>query len=120
MKKTPQEVVKDRFGDKQTLVEALRKFTNEDLWVNRLNAEKGIEHVSNAKLLRLHDTFSAVKEKFGNRFKLIDAILELENRSKDQGYRGRLERFPVPRLFDMYNSAARRQARGACAAKSEG
>ena len=119
MKKTPKEIVKERFGEKQKLVEALRKFTNEDLWVNRLNAEKGLEHVSNAKLLRLHDTFSAVKEKFGNRFKLIDAILDLENRSKDQGYRTRLERYPVPRLFDMYNSATRRQARSARAAKSE-
>lgn len=111
MKKTPLQIVKDRFGDKAKLIEALRKFTNEDLWVNRLNAEKGLEHVSNAKLLRLHDTFSAVKDKFGNRFKLIDAIVSLENRVKDAGFRTRLEKYPVPRLFDMYKSAARRQAR---------
>ena len=83
MKKTPLQIVKERFGDKVKLIEALRKFTHEDLWVNRLNAEKGLEHVSNAKLLRLHDTFSAVKEQFGNRFKLIDAVLEAENRMKD-------------------------------------
>lgn len=111
MKKTPLQIVKERFGEKSKLVESLRKFTNEDLWVNRLNAEKGLEHVSNAKLLRLHDTFSAVKEQFGNRFKLIDALLEAENRSKDEGYRERLQRYPVPRLYDMYKSAVRRKSR---------
>ncbi len=111
MKKSPLQIVKDRFGEKAKLVEELRKFTNEYLWVNRLNAEKGLELVSNAKLLRLFDTFSTVKEKFGNRAKLIDAILEIEKRTKDEGYRARLDRFPVPRLFDMFRSASRRQAR---------
>jgi hypothetical protein len=117
MKKTPLQIVKDRFGDKTKLVEALRKFTNEDLWVNRLNAEKGLEHVSNAKLLRLHDTFAAVKEQFGNRFKLIDAVLEAENRTKDAGYRERLEKFPVPRLFDLFKSVTRRKGKAERAKK---
>jgi chaperone required for assembly of F1-ATPase len=111
VKKTPLQIVKERFGNKAALIEALQKFTHEDLWVNRLNSEKGLEHVSNAKLLRLHDTFSAVKEQFGNRFKLIDAILEAENRSKDTGYRERLEKYPVPRLFDLYRSVTRRKNR---------
>ena len=67
-------------------------------------------HVSNAKLLRLHATFSQVKEKFGTRFKLIDAILALESRAKDEGYRTRLLAYPVPRLWDMYKSADKRKA----------
>lgn len=119
MKKTPLQLVNDRFGDKTKLIEALGQFTNEDLWVNRLNAEKGLEHVSNAKLLRLFDTFSAVKDKFGTRGKLIDSILEIEKRTKDEGYRTRLERYPVPRLFDMYRSVARRQGRAAPAKAKE-
>jgi len=119
VKKTPLQIVKDRFGDKTKLVEALAQFTNEDMWVNRLNAAKGLEHVSNAKLLRLFDTFSAVKEKFGTRAKMIDTILEIEKRAKDAGYRDRLERYPVPRLFDMYRSLARRQARLTAAAKAK-
>lgn len=119
MKKSPLQIVKERFGDKAALVEAVRKFTNDDLWVNRLNADKGLERVSNAKLLRLHDVFSTVKETFGNRFKLIDAILETENRTKDEGYRQRLERFPVPRLYDLYRSAARRNKRAEQASKAQ-
>ena len=118
MKKSPLQMVKDRFGDKDALVESLRKFTNEDLWVNRLNAVKGLDHVSNAKLLRLHDTFSKVKEQFGNRFKLIDAILEVQNRVKDTGLRERLERYPVPRLFDLYMSATKRKTKAERAAKA--
>ncbi len=107
---TPLATVKEKFGEKAKLVEALEKLTGESLWVSRTNKEKGLAHVSNAKLLRLHATFTAVKEKFGTRDKLIDAILELEKRSKDAGLRQRLLEWPVPRLFDTYKSAAKRHA----------
>lgn len=90
---------------------AVEKFTSEDLWVSRTNQDKGLDHVSNAKLLRLHDTFSKVKEKFGTRDKLIDAILTLEKRAKDDGYRSRLSAYPVPRLFDLYKATEKRVAR---------
>ncbi len=108
--KTPLSVVKEAFGDKAKLVEALEKLTGEALWVSRTNKDKGLAHVSNAKLLRLHATFTQVKEKFGTREKLIDAILELEKRSKDAEWRTKLSTWPVPRLFDTYKSAAKRNA----------
>ncbi len=106
--KTPLAIVKDKFGDKEKLVAAVEKFTGDDLWVARTNKDKGLAHVSNAKLLRLHATFSEVKEKFGTREKLIDAILELEKRTKDAGYRQRLSAWPVPRLYDTYRSMQKR------------
>lgn len=109
--KTPLAIVKEKFGDKAKLVAAVEKFTSEDLWVSRTNQDKGLQHVSNAKLLRLHDTFAKVKEKFGTRDKLIDAILTLEKRAKDDGYRSRLSAYPVPRLFDLYNATEKRVAR---------
>jgi hypothetical protein len=108
--KTPLLIVKEKFGEKSKLVEALEKLTGEALWVSRTNKDKGLAHVSNAKLLRLHETFTAVKEKFGTRDKLIDAILEIEKRSKDAGLRQKLAEWPVPRLFDAYKSASRRHA----------
>jgi hypothetical protein len=106
----PLAVVKEKFGEKAKLVEALEKLTGEALWVSRTNKEKGLAHVSNAKLLRLHATFTTVKEKFGTREKLIDAILEIEKRSKDAGLRQKLLEWPVPRLFDAYKSASKRHA----------
>lgn len=108
MAKSPLTVVKDKFGDKAKLVEAVKAFTTDDLWVARINTDKGLEHVSNAKLLRLHATFTTVKEKFGTRAKLIDAILDAEKRAKDDGYKTRLTAFPVPRLYDQYLSVTKR------------
>lgn len=105
---TPLAAVKDKFGEKSKLVAELEKFTkDEDLWVSRTNKDKGLAHVSNAKLLKLHRTFSEVKEKFGTRAKLIDAILEVQKRTKDEGYKARLTAFPVPRLYDLYKSASK-------------
>ncbi len=109
--KSPLALMKQTFGDKAKLVQAVEKLTSEDLWVARTNKDKGLAHVSNAKLLRLHATFTAVKEKFGTREKLIDAILELQGRSKDVGLRATLTGWPVPRLYDTYKSAATRLAR---------
>jgi predicted phage-related endonuclease len=118
--KSPLTLVKDQFGEKSKLVAALEKFTSDDLWVSRTNKDKGLAHVSNAKLLRLHSIFTAVKEKFGSRAKLIDAILEVEKRTKDAGYKSRLEAFPVPRLFDQYKSSTKRaQPKVAGAKKAE-
>jgi hypothetical protein len=116
--KSPLAAVKEVFGDKAKLVEAVEKLTGDELWVARTNKSKGLAHVSNAKLLRLHATFTAVKEKFGTREKLVDAILELENRAKDAGMRQRLAEWPVPRLFDVYKSTAKRNARAAAADKA--
>jgi hypothetical protein len=120
--KSPLAVVKEKFGDKAKLVSELEKFTkDEELWLGRTNKDKGLAHVSNAKLLRLHKTFSDVKEKFGTRAKLIDAIAEIEKRTKDEGYKTRLRAYPVPRLWDMYKSASKRvqvaEKKAAAAAK---
>lgn len=111
MAQSPLAALKAKFESKEKLVAELEKFTkSDDLWVGRLNEKKGLAHVSNAKLLRLHATFTAVKEKFGTRAKLIDAIAELEKRTKDAGYKTRLGNYPVPRLWDMYKSAEKREA----------
>ena len=116
--KSPLATLKDKFGDKAKLVAELEKLTkDEDLWVNRVNANKGLAHVSNAKLLKLQATFAAVKEKFGTRAKMIDAISEIEKRAKDDGFKARLGGYPVPRLWDMYKAAAKRTA--AAAKKAE-
>ena len=110
--KSPLATVKEKFGDKAKLVEALKALATEELWIGRTNADtggsRGLEHVSNAKLLRLHAVLTEVKEKFGTRGKLIDEILGAQNRTKDQGLRKRLEGYPAPRLYDVYKSLNKR------------
>jgi hypothetical protein len=115
--KAPLASVKDKFGDKKSLVAALEKLAGEELWLARTNKEKGLAHVSNSKLLKLHATFTAVKEKFGTRAKLIDAVADLEKHGKDATYKARLGAYPVPRLWDMFRSAEKRAAHAAKAAK---
>ncbi len=118
--KSPLATLKDKFGDKAKLVAELEKLTkDEDLWVNRVNANKGLAHVSNTKLLKLQATFAAVKDKFGTRAKMIDAIAEIEKRAKDDGFKARLGAYPVPRLWDMYKSAAKRNGAAAKSADAK-
>jgi hypothetical protein len=112
MKTPPLKAVKDRFGDKQKLVSAVKALATDELWLGRVNDHKGLDSVSNAKLLRLHDTLSRVKKDFGSRAKLVDSILSLSKRDKDAGLRSSLEKFSTPRLIDLQTSAARR-AKGA-------
>jgi hypothetical protein len=108
MKTSPLQAVKARFGDKAKLVSAVQALATDELWLGRVNDVKGLGSVSNEKLLRLHDILTRVKKEFGSRAKLIDSILTLSRRQKDTGLRGRLEKFPTPRLLDLQGSVARR------------
>ena len=121
--KSPLAIVKDKFGDKAKLVEAVKALTTEELWLGRTSADhggtRGLEHVSNAKLLRLHAVLSEVKEKFGTRAKLIEEILTVQNRSKDVGLKKQLETYPVPRLYDLQKSLAK-QAKAASKEAAKG
>jgi hypothetical protein len=121
---TPLSIVKERFESKDKLVAAVQELMTEELWLPRLSQDlkgkKDIASVSNAKLLRIHRVLSEVKKEFGSRAKLIAAILEVENRSKDADYQKRLELYAVPRLLDQYRSSKRRGGyKGRAAAKAE-
>ena len=110
--KHPLAIVKDKFGDKDKLIEAVKAFVGSDFWLPRVSSDRGrdrgLEQVSNAKLLRLHTIFTEVKEKFGTRAGLIDAILTIEKRTKDDGFKKRIEAYPVPRLYDLYKVGQKR------------
>jgi len=106
--KSPLSIVKERFQDKGSLLKAFRELATDDLWIDRLDSDKGLERVSNKKLLRLHTILTDVKSKFGSRGKLIDAIVEQEKRGKDEGRKIGLGRFSTPRLWDLYKVGAKR------------
>lgn len=109
MAKSPLALVKERFGDKEKLVAAVEKLATKDLWLDRVNADRGLKMISNQKLLRLHAALEDAKKRFGTRAKLIDAILALENRPKDKGFQTRLEKYPLPRLLDLEAAAQKRK-----------
>jgi len=104
MKTHPFQQVKTSFGEKSKLVSAVQALATESLWLDRVNGDKGLAKISNAKLLKLHAALSRAKEQFGSRDKLVAAVLTLGKRSKDDGYKARLATYPVPRLLDLHDS----------------
>lgn len=110
MKKAPLALLTEKFKDKAGLIAAVRGLATDDLWVGRTNEDKGLDHVSNAKLLRLHNVLSAVKKAHGSRAAMIEAIMKLEKRTKDEGFKSRLEKHSTPRLWDQFQAAKKRSA----------
>jgi hypothetical protein len=110
--------VKGQFEDKAKLISAVQALATSALWLDRVNADKGLAKVSNAKLLKLHSALSRAKKEFGTRDKLIGAVLELDKRGKDEGYKTRLAAYPLPRLLDLHDSLSRSSANKASAAKT--
>lgn len=109
MGKSPLQKVKEQFGDKASLVKQLETmFGKEDLFLDRINGDKGLKSVSNAHLLKLYETAAKVKEQFGSRKALINGILEKAKRTKDEGFKIRLETYPLPRLLDCYRTYAKK------------
>ncbi len=119
MAKTPLALVKESHGDKAKLVAAITKLATADLWLDRVNSEKGLGRISNAKLLRLLKALEDAKTRFGTRAKLIGAIAELEKRGKDEGFKTRLQSYPLPRLIDLHDSAKKRTGPQAKKAKKK-
>jgi len=112
MKKSPLAIVKDRFGDdrkaaKAKLVAEVQALADGGLWIDRTRS-KGLPLTSNKKLLHLHDVLTQVKSEFGSRDKLVSAIIELENRTKDDGFKNRFESWSTPRLVDYHAAAKKR------------
>lgn len=116
MKKTPVSQVKERFESKEKLVAAVQKLATADLWLDKVSSGKGLARVSNAKLVRLHDTLTDAKKRFGSRDKLISSIVELNKRVKDKGFSAKLAEYSLPQLLDLHASSERASKRTAKAA----
>ena len=110
MPKSPLATVAERFKNKDALIEAVKGLATDDLWIDRVNDDKGLPRISNRKLLHLYDVLSQVKKDHGSRAKLIDAIVENEKRGKDAGYRTHLEGRSTPALLATYKLSVKRTA----------
>jgi hypothetical protein len=112
MKKTPLQEVKEKFGSKENLVKELKKlFDKGDLFEDRLSLDKGLQMISNAKLLKLHAVAEEVKERFNTRANLVDDLLKTMGRVKDTGLRERFEKWGLPRLWDYYQNVSKKQGK---------
>lgn len=62
---------------------------------------------SNKQLLRLRAAADTVKEKYGDRSKLIATIAGAQNKSKDKDYVAKLDTYSLPHLLDLARTSAR-------------
>jgi hypothetical protein len=113
MANSPLQTVKAKFKDKAGLISAVKTLMTDELWTDRLNTNKGLDSVSNAKLLRLHAVLSEVKSKFGTRAKLVDAIANQAKRVKDGDFKESLGKLPTPRLLEIFRVGAKNEKRAA-------
>jgi len=103
---TPFQKVQKLHGSKEQLVDkivAVLEHGDE----SKDDLKQRLQTCSNTKLLRLLETATEVKERFGSKEKLVDAILKLMNRSRDADYRRKLLTYSPARLLDLHRSRER-------------
>lgn len=102
---TPLERVKSEFGSKEDLVGKLAPLLARTADESEEDFRERLLRVSNAKLLRLWDRESTLRETFGSREKLVDAVVELH--AGDADFRTRMLNLSTGRLLDMHATAAK-------------
>jgi len=104
VKKSPLQVVKEKFQSKEKLVDALLGSMEKTGGSSKEELRKKLLAQSNRKLLVLHQREELIGKHFGSRAKMIDALME-KNKGKsgkeDKDYRRRLERLSSGQLLDL-------------------
>jgi hypothetical protein len=103
-KKSPFKQVMDDHGGKEQLVDAIVGVLERAEGEDKDALKARLQTSSNSKLLRLFATAKQVKEQFGSKEHLVDAILAAMKRHKDVDYRQKLLGFTPARLLDLHRS----------------
>jgi hypothetical protein len=96
----PKARVAEAHGSKAALAKAIASLlarTDEDTGA----LEERLKKASNAQLLRLQRATQTLKNKYGNREKLIAAIGEAQRKAKDKDYLAKLDTYSLPQLLDL-------------------
>lgn len=70
--------------------------------------EARLKTASNAQLLRLQKANERVKQKYGSRDQMIEAITKAEKKGADKDYLAKLGSYSLPQLLDLATSSERR------------
>ena len=106
-KKTPLQIVKDQFGSKDKLIDAVAAIVQRDEGETEGEHKKRLKLVSNAKLLHLLGVAEQAKT-LGGREGMIEKVLAIKGQPKDHEYRDRLKRMALGRLVDLTQSLSRK------------
>lgn len=105
-KKTPLQIVKDKYGSKDKLIDSVVTLVDADEGESADEHKKRLKYVSNAKLLHLVSVAEQAKA-LGGREGMIEKVLGLKGQPKDHEYRDRLKRLSLGRLLDLTQSLQR-------------
>ena len=108
MRLTPLQEVRERFGSRAALIDAivsLLDVTDED-------TRSRLQGTTNRKLLRIHATAQEVRDRFGGRKALMEEILRIRypHGKPDDGFLRRLEEASPKRLLEMHRQESARAA----------
>jgi hypothetical protein len=104
MKKSPLKRVAEEFGGKDKLVEELLGLIKRPADVTKDEMKRKLRSQSNRKLMTLMSREKTVKKDYGNRDKLIDAIVKAgmgKDKTEDKVYRKRLAKLTTGQLLDL-------------------
>jgi hypothetical protein len=100
------------YGSKDKLLDAAVKALAE-LGEDADQLRERLRLASSKRLMRLVEVGVEIKKTFGNRDKLVAAVVKAANKAKDSDFVARLEAMPLPRLLDLARAAQRRGAKAA-------
>ena len=102
MKKTPLQTVNDSFGSREKLVDQLASTADDAS--SGASTKSTLMGLSNAKLLRLARIEETVRQRFGDKDKLIAHIVDVRKKAghtADADYEAKLQTYSKGRLLDM-------------------
>jgi hypothetical protein len=111
-KKSPLQIVREKFGSKDALVEKVSALLEPGEGEDAAAFSARLKRVANAKLLHLLAVGERLRE-LGGREKLAARIAELKGQVKDADYVQRLRKLTPARLIDLHDSLSRRARRAA-------
>ena len=99
MKPSPKKMVESRFGTRADLVAAILPLIDGDD-----DARGRLNGTTNKKLLRIYEVSKEVSDRFGGKSGLIDACAKLQfaNGKPNPGWREKMERWTVKKLYDHH------------------
>jgi hypothetical protein len=101
---TPFQQVKEKFTSKDKLVDEILGIIKRPADTTKDQLKKKLRAQSNKKLMILLDREKTLKEKFGSRDKLIDALCKSNKGKKaDSNYGNRLAQRTTGQLLDLAN-----------------
>ena len=106
-KQSPLQIVKEKFGSKEKLIESLTGVLQLDEGESKEELAKRLKYVANAKLLHLSSMAEEVKA-LGGRDALVTKISELKGQAKDSDFIAKLKTYSNGRLADLHKSLSRK------------